>query len=716
MTDNIQVRDANGAVETMRTTEVAGVHMPHHNAHLRVGGNDVSPGNRLPTSSSNIVTKFREAFETLDTVGRWSLALGAGDLAFVDGNTAAASYLVISKSPWTQGTETIVETRATFGMPVELSFGAHMSQRTVGQEFAVEFVSSEPRPPAPDDLAIASISQATTVLTINTVAPHGLSIGQCVGVRDVSNSATNFPSLVVATTPSPTQFTCTVPTGTITAVNNSGFVYRRERFGRAANGVSQIFENATVTNASLYVRSETGDALPSGAIAGAHAVTVGTTASAQLVNAAYAYAFAPTTEFRINLQADRVQLYDSAVDAVAQTSNRLVRTQVVPDPSESYRFRVRATNNKSLTVLNAKVVSVAKSGTTTGTFTCDRPHGLVTGDLVLYYGSSDQAAANFPNLVAATAVIVTGATTFTAVIGTGTTGTAFGGVVAKVHGGNLLSALGAANTALANAALATLADGTRQLTLTATASWSGFVIGDLVEVAGVSNVTNGGLLGVDGTWKVANVATTALTLVPPTGTTMAGLPADFVGTTCGGAVVRRTCFRLSFVRIFDYERERVELLARPAGDLAGAAPVTVQGTPTVTFTQPALVAGTALVGDVAMQYRATASGLSAQHIVSAATANPTLVKNAAGKVLGWALANNSASWRYVKLHNQATAPTAGAGVVRTIAIPPNGLAQWFSEGGITFATGIGLTVVAGAPDADATAVGANEVVGELFFA
>jgi hypothetical protein len=38
------------------------------------------------------------------------------------------------------------------------------------------------------------------------------------------------------------------------------------------------------------------------------------------------------------------------------------------------------------------------------------------------------------------------------------------------------------------------------------------------------------------------------------------------------------------------------------------------------------------------------------------------------------------------------------------------------EGGIAFSTGIGLTTVTGAADADNTAVGVGDIVGELFFA
>ena len=155
--------------------------------------------------------------------------------------------------------------------------------------------------------------------------------------------------------------------------------------------------------------------------------------------------------------------------------------------------------------------------------------------------------------------------------------------------------------------------------------------------------------------------------------------------------------------------------ARPAG-AAAPLPVSVQGTAAVSFTQPALVAGTAAIGDVGQQYRANATGAaSGAHIVSAATTNATVVKASAGRVLGWCLSNTTASFKFVKLHNQTTTPTAGAGVVRTIALPPNATVTFALEGGIAFSTGIGLTIVTGSADADNTAVAVGDVVGDLFF-
>lgn len=143
----------------------------------------------------------------------------------------------------------------------------------------------------------------------------------------------------------------------------------------------------------------------------------------------------------------------------------------------------------------------------------------------------------------------------------------------------------------------------------------------------------------------------------------------------------------------------------------------VSGTVTANIGTGSLAAGTNAVGDVGQQYRASATGAaSGAHIVSAATTNATIVKASAGKVVGWNLVNTTAVWQYVKLHNQATSPTAGAGVVRTIGVPPNGSREAAFEGGIAFTTGIGMTIVTGSADADATATTAGAVVGDLFFA
>jgi hypothetical protein len=710
---------------TIQVTPGSGVavELPNANGQQPMTGSRpvVIASNQSPVDviPANITTKFREAFEAL-SAEHWATVTGSGDIVQVDGNTAGASYLDISKSPYVAGNETTLETVTTFNMPVEIAFGAHRSQATLGQEFSFEFVDTGTPLPDIADLAITSITQTTTVLTIDFAAPHGLVPGKAIGVRDCSNQLANYPALVVASIPSPTQITATAgPGGTITSqtITNpagaKGFVFFRERFGRASNGVSQIFENATATSSAFYVRSEAGDSLPSGTIAGAHGVTVGTTASVQLVNTPYAYAFAPTTEYRIMVQADRVQWSDAAVDAVAQTSNRLLRTQIVPDPSETYKFRIRANNSKSLSIISGKVVSVTKTGTTTGTFNAPA-HGLVTGDLITYYGNSNAAAAFFPNLTAATAVTVVDANTFTAVIGSGTTGGGYGGIYSKVQGGNILP--GVNNNSAVNATLSTLTGGTRQLVLTGAASWSGLLIGDIVEVVGVSNVTDGALLGVDGTWRVANSVTAALTLTPATAAVAAGLPADFALTNSGGAIVKRTCLRVSFVRIFDYERERVEMLARPTGDISGAAPVTVQNVPAVTVSSGTITTVSTVTAVTAVTTAGTPLVPATPYFVnSLATTNGALILTGTSGLQAF-YATNTGAVAFVKLYNKATAPTVGTDVPEMIIPVPH------SSGGVPgvvevtpgfngyrFPLGLGIAITGGVADTDTTAVAAGQV-------
>lgn len=148
----------------------------------------------------------------------------------------------------------------------------------------------------------------------------------------------------------------------------------------------------------------------------------------------------------------------------------------------------------------------------------------------------------------------------------------------------------------------------------------------------------------------------------------------------------------------------------PASQVSATQPVSLAAL-------PALIAGTAAIGDVGMQYRANATGAASRyHLISAASTNLANIKNAAGRLVGWSITNTNAAWRYVKLHNLATAPTAGASVFMTIGIPPNGTRELAIDAGVAFTTGIAISTVTGAADTDTTAVGANDLIIEIFFA
>ena len=101
----------------------------------------------------------------------------------------------------------------------------------------------------------------------------------------------------------------------------------------------------------------------------------------------------------------------------------------------------------------------------------------------------------------------------------------------------------------------------------------------------------------------------------------------------------------------------------------------------------------------------------ASTINSAATTNATVVKATAGTLFNMLIWNNGAAPAYVKLYNKTTAPTVGTDVPVTVMPVPAGgfLPVNLGVTGFRFATGIGLAITGGAPDADTTAVAAGQV-------
>lgn len=127
-------------------------------------------------------------------------------------------------------------------------------------------------------------------------------------------------------------------------------------------------------------------------------------------------------------------------------------------------------------------------------------------------------------------------------------------------------------------------------------------------------------------------------------------------------------------------------------------------------TAPALVAGTALAGDVGLQLRAT-NGLLTSYTSCANSNNATSVKGSAGSIAHIRAFNNSAVIAYLKLYNKASAPNpASDTVVDKILIPANtsgaGVVLDIAYGQ-KFTTGIAFAVVTGFGDTDNTSIAAN---------
>lgn len=559
-------------------------------------------GENLKVVPENITKKFREAFETFTPGVRWNLTHDSSDILRIDGDTASASYLVVSKDPWTAGTQTSLETIETFQMPVEAAIGLHTSQRAVGTEFNMEFVSTDTIPSKPE-LAIAAISQSTSTLTVTTQQVHNLKPGMIIGIYGVSDTRFNHYSCVVATIQSPTVFTVTSsPAGALTSItatgpNNEGYVYFRSALGQAQDGINLKFENATATNATGFIRSAAGDALMSGTVNGNQSVTIGSSASAAIISTAFAKAWRPTTEYKLYAQADRMQWLDQALDTTAASSVRWTVSQVVPDPNKEYKLRFRVENLKGRTKPIAKIVTVSKSGSTLATIVTDRPHGLTTSSRIQIYGVRNQTSfANQATSVVPTTIV--NDTTFTVTFGASATATSGGGLIFLVNGEfSAVSACGVSGVVGSQVSVAN-----NLLTVIGNTTWTGVAIGDYVNLEGV--YTEAGVsAGVDGVYCVENISTTTLTLSPIGSTT---LPTSLSSTDVGGALVRRSDLRLSFVRIFKYLRERVEVLTKGSNDIQGALPV-----------QP--VATVAVDGTVNLRFNALTTDVASSAITSSAT-------------------------------------------------------------------------------------------------
>jgi hypothetical protein len=109
----------------------------------------------------------------------------------------------------------------------------------------------------------------------------------------------------------------------------------------------------------------------------------------------------------------------------------------------------------------------------------------------------------------------------------------------------------------------------------------------------------------------------------------------------------------------------------------------------------------------------TSGGLSMHKTISAASTNATNVKASAGQVYAVQVFNTNAAARYLKLYDDAAAPTVGTDTpVKTLTIPGNtagaGLVlNW--DKGLVFSSGIGFGLTTGIADNDTGAVAANEI-------
>ena len=132
-------------------------------------------------------------------------------------------------------------------------------------------------------------------------------------------------------------------------------------------------------------------------------------------------------------------------------------------------------------------------------------------------------------------------------------------------------------------------------------------------------------------------------------------------------------------------------------------------------------------GDYDMLHTCSSGGLHVSHIANmrngmtrvrvaaAAGTNATSVKASIGVIWGLRLFNNTATKKFFKLYNKASAPAVGTDVpVETIIIPADG-GMVLADIGDEFGLGIAYAITNGIADNDTTAVAANDVHGAILY-
>jgi hypothetical protein len=526
---------------------------------------------------SNVNFSFRDAMEVYPNPSVWAESVATGDFIMKRGNTAGAGWVEISKSPFTENTVTSLELIPNISMPLKLTTMVSMSHRNAGQQLLMTQMVSDDATPldALSPVSILNASQSSSTITINFSAAPAVPfrVGQVVGIYGFVDTRLNVNSAVVSSIVSPTSitivgndYTFTSTTINTTPGNGTAFIARMDMLANAYNGLSCVRSNSSATAARYYVRGEGSSSKPSGAIAGSHSITVGTDTASALANTPFAESFGAPLETTFFASRDGIIVADRVPDTNSSLSTRFRQSQIAPDSELGYRLRFEVRNTEAPTRLVARIVSIAKAGSSTATVTTAEPHNLITGQSVGIHGVYDQT--NFTNTYNITCT-VTGTNTFTITLGSSATVTSYGGTVILMQGQQPLGGL-------VNQVAQSISRSSNLLTVTCNATVGVTTIGNIVEIYGFRNASTGADLGLDGTYVVRNIVSNILTLEPVAGRAPTG--ADITTTNCGGAVVQRLGARIHGVFATDYELTLIEPASKGSPDAGDALPVILNTT------------------------------------------------------------------------------------------------------------------------------------------
>lgn len=660
----------------------------------------VDPVTGNPQSGGNIAQAIPDVNTLADFQRLYSFTLSADDFVTKRATSNGQLITALVIDPLVEDHTSNITYNTPVTIPHRMDIEASVNQRVKNQFSAVELFNNnadtnyEPDP-TPDDIAIASISQTTTTLTIVLATPFMGFLSDWFSVYGLTDNRLNYCNLAVATI-SLDRLTITATTAdeaTIPSLSagpyTTGSIRHYNNLLGAHNGYGMRFTGVSATQA-VYVSMFGGnDVMVSGTLVGSHLVTTGSTAPVWTSAATGQAELKATTKFRFECDPDGAVFYDKGIDAVATAyTPRLLRGGVKPEHMSTYTPRFRAKVPKSASRPVAKIVSIAKAGSTTWTVTHDGSYTFVTGQYVTIKGNRDFT--NFAPITTPTTITVLNSTQFTLI---GATGTATG------YGGSVIMANGNVDQPgiIGQTIQSVARDSAGRVTLIGSAAWAGLNVFEYVQLHGVSDGSTGANLGFDGVYEVGTISTTTLILVPVVdlfGTTRTPTGAVVTTTNCSGTVILRTTLRAHDLVLGAYSQAQMTIDGQGTQRVDKALPTVVLNSVAANTTEIALLAP------------------SASNVVSAATTNATSIKATAGTLYAVGISNVTAATIYVKFYNKASAPTVGTDVpVLTLPVTAGqNIVPEFGRLGLRFATGIAMAITAAAAATDTTVVTAGAQV------
>jgi hypothetical protein len=290
-----------------------------------------------------------------------------------------------------------------------------------------------------------------------------------------------------------------------------------------------------------------------------------------------------------------------------------------------------------------------------------------------------------------------------------------------------------------------ITDGTNVATVKAASTAAG-----ATDKAVVVAISPNNTVGVTGTfWQATQPVSGTVTITPSGTQTVSGTVTANIGTSGSLALDATLTGGTQQTKITDGTNVATVKAASTAAVAADKAVVvaispnntvpvsltstTVTGTVAVSIATntPTIAAGTNLMGKVGIDQTtvgttnavtpvpAATGGPTVARIKSAASTNATSVKGSAGQIYGWALYNNTATAKYVKIYNKATSPTVGTDTPAFTIIVPGASAGAgtnieFSLG-VPLGTGVAYAITGLIADSDTTVTAADDVHGVLLY-